>query len=203
MKSAALIIFIKNPEAGRVKTRLAETVGKARALEIYRLLLAHTRRVALAVGVDRLLFYSRYIDLADEWPAAQFQKFRQEGADLGARMANAFERTLQHYQKAILIGSDCAELTPAILHTAFRRLDGYDLVLGPAVDGGYYLIGMRQPAPALFRQMTWSTADVLAETMRRAEGLGKSCYRLPELADVDTEADWERVRLSSPYFSSE
>ena len=203
MESAALIIFIKNPVLGRVKTRLAETVGKARALEIYRLLLAHTRRVALAVEVDRLLYYSRYIDRADEWPAPPFQKFRQEGADLGARMADAFDRTLRDYEKAVLIGSDCAELTPAILRTAFRRLDEYDLVIGPAVDGGYYLIGLRHPTPALFRQMTWSTAEVLSETLQRAEGLGKSSYRLPELSDIDTEADWKRIRLSSPYFSSE
>ncbi len=189
----ALIIFIKNPEAGKVKTRLAETVGEARALAIYRLLLAHTRRVALAVETERLLFYSCYIDRTDDWPEARFQKFLQEGADLGARMDGALTLALRDHRKAVLIGSDCAELTPAILREAFRRLDDHDLVIGPATDGGYYLIGLREPAPALFRHMTWSTSTVLAETLQRADGLGRSVYRLPELSDIDTVEDWKRV----------
>ncbi|MEL6867814.1 MAG: TIGR04282 family arsenosugar biosynthesis glycosyltransferase [Bacteroidota bacterium] len=162
----ALLIFIKNAKKGQVKTRLAASVGEDKALKIYQALMKHTREVALAVAAQRLLFYSQEI-VEDEWSPNHFQKTIQQGPDLGARMEVAFQQALSKYSKAIIIGSDCASLTPAIIASAFDLLDQHPFVIGPALDGGYYLLGMRQMEQDLFRAMPWSTEKVLEETKRR------------------------------------
>lgn len=187
-----LVVFIKNPVYGRVKTRLAASLGNEQALAIYQQLLAHTRAQALACAAERLLFYSDTIDEQDEWPAAFFTKHQQQGADLGARMAHALGQALAGAQQAVLIGSDIPGLSAGILAQAFTALDTHDFVLGPATDGGYYLIGMRQLQPSIFENIEWSTATVFAETSRRIAALPASCYLLPTLSDVDTAADWQR-----------
>lgn len=187
----ALIIFIKNARKGRVKTRLAATVGEDRALDIYRALLARTREVARAVDADRLLFYSDFTE-DDEWSATDFEKHVQSGADLGARMANAFELAFKKHEKVVIIGSDCASLTPALVGQAFEALDTRDFVVGPAEDGGYYLLGMNRPMFFVFENMPWSTSDVLPRTLEKIEGAGKTFSLLPVLSDIDFEADWQR-----------
>lgn len=186
-----LVIFIKNPVPGRVKTRLAADLGHEQALSIYRQLLAHTRAQALACAAERLLFYSDTIDEQDEWPAAFFAKHLQQGSDLGARMAHALGQALAGAERAVLIGSDIPGLTADILAQAFDLLEGHDFVLGPAADGGYYLIGMRQPAAAVFEGIIWSTPTVLQATLERIQALGGSCSFLPTLSDIDTAADWQ------------
>jgi rSAM/selenodomain-associated transferase 1 len=186
-----LVIFIKNPVYGRVKTRLAADLGNEQALSIYRQLLAHTRTQALACAAERLLFYSDTIDEPDEWPVAFFSKHLQQGSDLGARMAHALGQALAGGERAVLIGSDIPGLTAGILTQAFDLLDTHDFVLGPAADGGYYLIGMRQPAAAVFENITWSTPTVLQATLERIQALGGSCGLLPTLSDIDTAADWQ------------
>ncbi len=188
----ALIIFVKNAERGKVKTRLAKSVGPDKALAIYRELLRHTREVAGAVEADRFVFYSAYIDTEDEWADSQFQKQLQRGPDLGARMNTAFTQALVEHDKAVIIGSDCPTLTPEIVTGAFRQLDGHDYVIGPATDGGYYLLGMKKPTPGLFNNMVWSTENVRSETLRRIRQMGRSYYLLPELSDIDVAEDWER-----------
>ncbi len=189
---SALLIFIKNPEKGKVKTRLAQSMGEERALSIYRTLLDHTWRVARSVDVERLLFYSNHIDLKDKWSARDFRKLVQHGEDLGERMLNAFRIALQDHERAVIIGSDCASLTPAIVEEAFRALNRNDFVIGPATDGGYYLLGMRKLTPSLFENIPWSTGKVFSSTMQRIRTLGKTCYQLPELSDIDYEEDWEK-----------
>lgn len=186
-----LVVFIKNPVPGRVKTRLAADLGNEQALSIYRQLLAHTRAQALACAAERLLFYSDTIDEQDEWPAAFFAKHLQQGDDLGARMAHALGQALAGAERAVLIGSDIPGLTADILAQAFDLLEGHDFVLGPAADGGYYLIGMRQPAAAVFEGIIWSTPTVLQATLERIQALGGSCSFLPMLSDIDTTADWQ------------
>jgi hypothetical protein len=186
-----LVIFIKNPVYGRVKTRLAADLGNEQALSIYRQLLTHTRTQALACAAERLLFYSDTIDELDEWPVAFFSKHLQHGSDLGARMAHALGQALAGAERAVLIGSDIPGLTAGILTQAFDLLDAHDFVLGPAADGGYYLIGMRQPAAAVFENITWSTPTVLQATLGRIQALGGSCGLLPTLSDIDTAADWQ------------
>lgn len=188
----ALLIFIRNPELGKVKTRLAQELGDQEALRIYNTLLAHTRRIALTVEVRRYLFYSNFIDPADEWPSSQFDKQLQPQGDLGNRMLQAFELALRENEAAIIVGSDCPGLNTDILQTAFEQLRQHDFVIGPAQDGGYYLLGMRQVSPYLFLDMTWSTSHVFTDTIRRLGANGKSYYVLPTLSDIDYAEDWER-----------
>ncbi|MBK8704062.1 MAG: TIGR04282 family arsenosugar biosynthesis glycosyltransferase [Saprospiraceae bacterium] len=189
----ALLIFVRNPQKGQVKTRLARTLGEEAAYNIYLQLLAFTRQVALAVEAKRLVFYSHFIDPNDQWTFPDFEKHLQAGdPDLGARMEAAFQLALSHYDKAVIIGSDCIQLSPAILESAFAALDAFPYVLGPAHDGGYYLLGMSKPTPSLFSDIPWSTPTVAAETLSRIDSLGASSFVLPTLSDIDEAEDWEK-----------
>jgi rSAM/selenodomain-associated transferase 1 len=193
MNPLALIIFIKNPELGKVKTRLAETVGDEKALEIYKALLKHTKDIALQLNADRMLYYSEDVpEEEDMWSDDDFQKYIQYGEVLGERMYYAFEDALAVHDKAIIIGSDCASLTPEIVAEAFDALDRFNFVVGPATDGGYYLLGMKKLQIEMFQQMPWSTDQVLPETLARINALGKTVYKLPELSDIDYEEDWKK-----------
>lgn len=186
-----LLIFIKNPRPGRVKTRLARTLGDVEALRIYRFLLEKTRRAALAVAAERWLLYSDEIEPDDEWPVPDFTKLVQEGADLGKRMARSFQQAFAAgASKAVIIGSDCPELKGDRIAEAFARLDAADFVLGPTTDGGYYLLGMKQPEPAVFQGVAWSTPAVLEQTLAIIRALGRSPALLPTLPDIDTGDDW-------------
>ncbi|MEY3052300.1 MAG: hypothetical protein RLY31_2085 [Bacteroidota bacterium] len=188
----ALLVFIRNPVHGQVKTRLAATLGPDEALRIYQALLAHLRGVTAALPMDKYLFYSDFIADDDEWPADLFQKRLQQGADLGERMASAFAARLPHYRRVVLVGSDVPGISPDILGQAFAALAEHDFTLGGTEDGGYYLVGMRAPAPSVFTGIAWSTPAVFSQTLDAIRRLGKTCHLLPELADIDTEADWRR-----------
>lgn len=161
-------------------------------MRIYLALLAHTRAVAQAVEAQRLLFYSEHIGRQDDWPESAFLKFRQEGEDLGQRMQHAFETALHQAESAVIVGSDIPGLSSGIIETAFQQLETHDFVIGPARDGGYYLLGMKSLQPELFREISWSTSRVFADTVSRMERLGKSCALAPLLSDVDEAEDWER-----------
>ena len=187
----ALLIFIKNPEKGKVKTRLAKDAGDDRALAIYLELLRHTREIAEGLDVQRHLFYSSFIDTADDWSAAAFQKKVQEEGGLGHRMKEAFRQAFQSASKVVIIGSDCASLTKEIVEQAFAALEKYDCVVGPAIDGGYYLLGMRSFQPSILDLEEWSTQEVFAETKQKIEALGASYHCLPTLSDIDYLEDWE------------
>ncbi|HMQ47143.1 MAG TPA: TIGR04282 family arsenosugar biosynthesis glycosyltransferase [Saprospiraceae bacterium] len=186
----ALIIFIKNPEKGKVKTRIAQSVGDDKALEVYLALLEHTRRMSLAVDARRYLYYSNFIDHSDAWAAAHFIKKLQRGADLGERMHNAFAETLPETDKAVIIGSDCLALQADFVEQAFQALDKYDYVIGPSTDGGYYLLGMKRANKALFEGIAWSTEVVLAHTLERIEQENATYLLLPALTDIDHWEDW-------------
>jgi uncharacterized protein len=188
----ALIIFIKNPVFGKVKTRLAATMGEEKALRVYEALLAHTRATAQATTCRRYLYYSDFVDEGDAWAPELFVKKVQEGADLGERMSRAFEAVLEENERAVIIGSDAPGITAGILEEAFQRLSDNDFVIGPTFDGGYYLLGMKRHEAAVFRNIDWSTPEVFAQTMAVIQGLGKTCYELQRLADIDYEEDWER-----------
>ncbi|MCB9350976.1 MAG: TIGR04282 family arsenosugar biosynthesis glycosyltransferase [Lewinellaceae bacterium] len=192
MEDKALILFIRNPEKGKVKTRLAQGVGDEQALRIYEALLEHTRRQALAVEARRLLFYSESINRNDEWREPGFEKYLQEGEGLGERMSHSFEIALRQARAALIVGSDIAQLSARIIEDAFRQLQTHDFVIGPAVDGGYYLLGMKAPTPTLFEGIEWSTPTVFVETVAIIEGMGKTYALAPELSDIDYAEDWER-----------
>lgn len=186
----ALIIFIKNAVLGKVKTRLAASIGDVAALEVYKGLLDHTRIVTLNIDAARLLFYSDKVERHDLWPEKKYSKSLQSGADLGERMANAFRQATE-YDKKIIIGSDCPGLTPELVESAYTALDFHDVVIGPAADGGYYLLGMNNMIPELFEHIPWSTDQVLLETFKILQQKRLLYKLLPQLRDVDTLQDWE------------
>jgi rSAM/selenodomain-associated transferase 1 len=188
-----LIIFIRNPVLGKVKTRLARTMGVEEALRIYRLLLDKTRAAVMGTTCERWLFYSDGVPTAEtEWPRHLFVEHNQREGDLGLRMEDAFDRAFRGgAERVVIVGSDCPELSSHILEQAFAALDNVDFVVGPASDGGYYLLGMKVFEPAVFSGMVWSTEEVLAQTLERVRAMGKSYLLLPTLADIDEASDWE------------
>lgn len=188
----ALIIFVRNPELGKVKTRLAQTLGDQKALAIYMALLQHTRQIVEQIDADRLVFYSHFIDTEDDWPNESFEKFLQTEGDLGGKMASGFQKAFEQHAKALIIGSDCASLTPAIIQEAFEALETHDFVMGPALDGGYYLLGMKAFSPSVFEDIPWSTEQVAALSLEKMKAMGASFYLLPTLSDIDYAEDWEK-----------
>lgn len=186
----ALIIFIKNPVPGKVKTRLAATMGNEGALRVYKALLERVRLVAEPLPVAKYLFYSDFVEQNDEWPNARFIKKLQHNGDLGERMGMAFEQVLQRHQRAVIVGSDVPGITAGILLDAFEQLADHDFAIGGTDDGGYYLLGMSNYEPAVFTGIEWSTPIVFSQTMEAMARLGKSCALLPVLPDIDYEEDW-------------
>lgn len=186
----AVIVFQRTPEHGKVKTRLAADIGDEEALRVYRFLLLHTHQVLQELDADIHVFVAGAHDTDAPPPAPNYFFHTQQGADLGARMNAAFTRILAlGYEQALIIGTDCYELTPDILQQAFALLNHNDLVIGPARDGGYYLLGMTKPNPQLFTGIPWSTSTVCDDTLERAKESGLSCGILPTLSDVDTAED--------------
>jgi uncharacterized protein len=191
-----LLIFIRNSVHGKVKTRLAADIGPDLTLKVYQKLLDHTRHVAEQVNAHRIVCYSDFVDPEDAWGAGTFTKEVQHQApDLGLRMSYAFEQAFAQNPSAgiVIIGSDCAQLNSAHLKAAYSALCHHDLVLGPAHDGGYYLLGMRALHQELFSHMEWSTETVCAATRKRALDLGLTIFELPTLHDVDNLEDLKTV----------
>ncbi|RIW15833.1 glycosyltransferase [Algoriphagus lacus] len=199
MSRSGLIVFQKNATLGKVKTRLAATVGDQEAMKIYQWLTSHTHRILGELEVDKFLFFSDYIP---ELEIKNFPNYRfevQVGTDLGQRMSQAFSRLFEiGFEKVIIIGTDCAELTSQDLKNAFSMLDSHDLVLGPAKDGGYYLLGTRRNYPELFREIPWSTEKVLELTRIKANELNLKHGLLNALSDIDTAEDWQNFITKNP-----
>lgn len=190
-----LLIFVKNPEKGKVKTRLAQTVGEDKALAIYRKLLKITKSVTDQLKVHREVWYSRFIEKDDIWSDSPYEKKLQRGKDLGARMKGAFQEAFASGSgRVVIIGSDCAELSPRILRQAFQVLEEHDVVVGPSRDGGYYLLGMAEFYMALFDQKNWSTPAVCKQTIQQLKRMNVTYRLLPELNDIDTEQDLDQSR---------
>ena len=193
--SASLIIFVKNPELGKVKTRLASSVGDEMALSIYKRLMHHTAIVAKESNAKSLVFFSEQIPPNDPiWEKDQFDYYQQHDGSLGDRIEAAFEVALAKYDKAIIIGSDCPGINPALIEEAITALDQHDVVIGPALDGGYYLLGMSALHRTLFRDINWSQSTVFNETIQSINELGLSYKALVALSDVDYEEDWEALK---------
>jgi uncharacterized protein len=185
-----LLLFVKHPKAGQTKTRLAAGIGHPRALAVYRALLQHLRQEAEATLADKAVFYGNEIPPQDLWAETAWPRLPQQGDDLGARMQQAFQWGFdQGYQRIVLVGSDIPHLTHHLLNDAFEQLGTHPAMLGPAADGGYYLIGLSQPCPRVFAGKTWSTSSVLPDTLADFEAEGLSYALGPTLNDVDTVAD--------------
>jgi|SRR6056297_962683 len=199
MENNLLMIFIKNPVEGEVKTRLGASIGSANALLVYKKLLSHTRETAVQVKCDRQLWYSSMIDRRDSWGSGQFEKRLQTGSNLGARMAAAFRAAFEDgYETVVIIGSDCADLSPNHIEDAFQALQDADAVIGPSEDGGYYLLGLNEYRPEIFSDIEWSTPSVFEETTRHFEQLGLTYRTLETLNDIDTIEDLKQSDLSLP-----
>ena len=190
----ALIVFIKNPEEGRVKTRLAASVGAPQALEVYKKLLEHTRNTVIQTDCNKFLFYDRVINLEDGWSNADFEKCLQSPGDLGQKMSHAFQFCFEQKSQdsCVIIGSDCPEINSEIITKAFNSLKQYDFCIGPSYDGGYYLLGMRCMNEAVFHNIKWSTDQVLKQTVSSIQQLNKSYTLLDTLHDLDNIEDLER-----------
>lgn len=189
-KEHLLMVFVKNPEKGKVKTRLAKSVGDLEALLVYKKLLNYTVQVTSGVPFSRQVWYSSFIDYKDSIDPGVFEKRLQEGDDLGARMKKAFARAFDEgFDRVLIIGSDCPGLTEEVILDAFNELDSYQVVIGPSEDGGYYLLGMRKFIPDLFADINWSTDTVYEKTVETVYNLGLSYSTLPVLNDIDTAAD--------------
>ncbi len=197
MGKHALIVFVKPPELGKVKSRLAATIGEQAALSVYQKLLLHTQQVIQLFQdtstADCFVFYAGRVPEADSWSALAKEQNEQKGSDLGERMYRAFAHCFaQGYSRVCIIGSDCPELTTSVIVSAFNALQDYPATIGPATDGGYYLLGLRKNHPSLFEKMTWSTDTVFTETMKRLKNLHWEVTTLPALTDIDTEADLQK-----------
>jgi rSAM/selenodomain-associated transferase 1 len=162
----ALIVFTRNPELGKVKTRLAATIGNQSALEIYKLLINHTVRTTSTINADKYVFYSENIQQNDAWNPDFFIKKLQNGNDLGERMKNAFDLLFKKgYQKIVIVGSDIYELNSQDIEDSFIALKKSSFVIGPAKDGGYYLLGMTQLNKKIFKNKNWGTDTVFNDTI--------------------------------------
>lgn len=198
----ALIIFTRNPELGKCKTRLAKSIGDENALEVYKFLLDHTAKISEGVKADRYLFYSDKIIKEDIWDINTFRKKLQRGNNLGERMLNAFSELFDMgYDKVLIIGSDIYDLSTQDIEDAFTSLENRDFVIGPAKDGGYYLLGMKFLKPELFSNKNWGTDSVLAETLKDLET--ESIILMPEKNDVDVIEDIENVEAFHQFLKNE
>jgi len=187
MKSL-LLIFAKNPDLGKVKTRLAKTIGDQKALGIYQALLHHTLEISASIEADKKILFTHRPESHDLIEKYQYQQDIQIGDDLGARMGHAVKNGFeQGYQKIVLIGSDLFDVESADLVNAFEALDTYDACIGPAEDGGYYLLGLSFWDQSLFENKDWGTDQVLAQTLNDLSS--KSLLLLDEKNDIDTIDD--------------
>jgi rSAM/selenodomain-associated transferase 1 len=197
-----LLVFVKAPRPGAVKTRLAAALGDEAAAGLYRLLAEEQiRRTAPAAGE-----YDRMIVFAPEDAGAEMERWMpaerrepQQGRDLGERMSRAFASAFAAgARRVVIIGSDVPSCGRQHVADALRALEDSDVVLGPTHDGGYYLIALDRPRPALFTAIPWSTPSVLPATAERAGALGLSVRMLDPLRDIDTledvKAEWPRLR---------
>lgn len=185
-----LIIFTRNPVLGKVKTRLAKTVGDKTALDIYTFLLKKTKEITLDSPCDKVVYYSEKIIKNDIWNCNSFRKEVQSGEDLGAKMKNSFYDAFENnYRKVVLIGSDIYDLESYHINEAFKKLETNDVVMGPALDGGYYLIGLKKMHPKIFDNKRWGSSTVRKDTLKNLEKV--DVHLLPILNDVDVIEDIE------------
>lgn len=185
-----LLLFVRNPELGKVKTRLAKDLGEEKALAIYIKLLQHTRAITKGITAGKRVYYAEEVQDNDMWDNPTYQKKVQPEGDLGYKMEQAFATAFQDgYGAVVIIGSDCLQLNQLLIEQAFEALENHDVVIGPARDGGYYLLGMKQVHSSFFKNKLWSTSAVFPATLADIQESRLSYSLLPVLSDVDHAAD--------------
>ena len=190
MKTNLLLVFCKNPQKGKVKTRLAKSIGDDKALIIYEKLLDKTAAVLNKLHCDIAVYYSENIPKQDKFKFLKTTRKQQVGDDLGTRMANAFIEGLKTHQKVVIIGTDLWTLESKDIDNAFAALSQNTAVLGPAQDGGYYLLGLNHFIPRLFENKAWGTPEVLDKTISDLQG--DKVYLMTEKNDIDTYEDLQQ-----------
>jgi uncharacterized protein len=192
MSKAALIIFTRYPELGKAKTRLIPALGEQGATQLHRQMAEHTIQQARAlpqVAIE-VWYVGGNEKLMQNWLGTDLVYHQQPEGDLGDRLCAAFRSSFaQGYDAVIIVGTDCPALTTTVLAQGFVGLQDHDLTIGPAIDGGYYLIGLQQLVPELFQGVTWSTATVFKVTLQIADRLHLSLFLLPCLHDIDVPED--------------
>ena len=198
MNNSLLLIFTRNPELGKCKTRLAAKVGEQTALEIYKFLLDHTVSCTQNLDVEKWVHYSDAIWDNDIWDNDRYRKKLQIGNDLGERMLNAFQEGFKlGFEKIIIIGSDMYHLSQEDLEAAFDALEHHDYVVGPAEDGGYYLLGMKSLKKELFQNKSWGKDTVLSDTLQDLKP--GTVLMHPERNDVDRYEDIKDIEVFRPF----
>ncbi len=188
---SALIIMMKNPVLGKVKTRLAKDIGDANALLIYRELLQKTQEITINLNQDKFIFYDDVVERNDLFDNTKYKKYVQCSGDLGVRMDYAFSIPFKNeYKDVVMIGADCYDLTQEHIEQAFESLaNNNDFVIGPANDGGYYLIGMKKWNRWVLENKNWSTETLFNETKNDVIGRNGKLFEIEKLSDIDTIAD--------------
>jgi uncharacterized protein len=199
-----IIIFTRYPEPGKTKTRLIPALGDVGAANLQRKMTEYTLSQVkelqsnTAISLE-IRFAGGNLQLMQDWLGSDLVYQLQGEGDLGSRMMRSLLYAFQkNAEQVVIIGTDCPGVNPQILTTAFEQLHIFDLVLGPAIDGGYYLIGLRQPFSELLTNIDWGTSQVLSQTLDIAQKLNLSVGYLPTLADVDRPEDlpiWEQTCL--------
>lgn len=179
-----------------MKTRIAKDTSDSIALQIYLQLLQKTRDITAAIPTKKYLYYSDAINTADEWDNALYYKKTQSGNNLGDRMAAAFTEVFTEANSIIIMGSDCPSMSPELIMHAFGLLNKNDVVIGPAQDGGYYLLGMSHMIKELFEDMPWSESSLIQKTIAIIEQLNLKYAIMPTLNDIDTIDDWNEYNES-------
>ena len=201
MTKNLVLIFTRNPELGKCKTRLAKTIGNENALTIYKMLLQHTANVVEQVDCDKAVYYSVKVRANDLWDDSTYRKHQQHGDDLGERMHNAFKVSFElGYDKVLIVGSDLYDLKPQHIQDAFSKLDNNDVVIGPAEDGGYYLLGMKTLLPNIFENKKWGTDTVRTATLNDLKN--KKVAQLEILNDIDVYDDAKDYAIFKPYLNN-
>jgi rSAM/selenodomain-associated transferase 1 len=188
MRKTVIIVFVKNIRLGKVKTRLAKTVGEEVALQIYKKLIQITEGAIKDSNFDSRVYFS---DSIIDGKFDSSSPYIQKGENLGDKMWNAFREAFEDcYEQVVLIGSDLPEITESIIEAGIDQLKTKDIVLGPSEDGGYYLIGMREPFKFLFDNKPWSESHLYKETEEEIFKNKKTLGEIVKLNDVDTYEDY-------------
>lgn len=191
-----VVLLAKRPQLGRVKTRLAATIGEEAALVVYKELLAHTFHALLETDINVAIYLTGRGEITIP---RSFELKDQTNGDIGERMHHAIEDALKEANKVVLVGSDIPEISSAIISDAMSALSDVDVVLGPSEDGGYYLIGMKKANAHLFDNMEWSVATVFEETLKRCSAEKLIVHLCPTLYDLDDEKDllkWKGKKIN-------
>lgn len=194
-----LLIFTRNPELGKVKSRLAVDVGEQSALDIYKFLLNHTKKTTENLAVAKQVWYSENVQKNDIWDNELYAKYEQlQVEDLGERMKNAFEKGFESgYKNIIIIGSDLYDISEKDIVKAFQILETKEAVIGPAEDGGFYLLGMNKMIPEVFENKIWGTNRVLGCTLNDLKRYSFSTLAIRN--DVDYLSDIEHINVFQPF----